>query len=43
MRGKYVKIATAVEGDQKAPFSIATTPRCEGRAQLLFQDCSIYP
>ena len=23
-----VKLATVVEGDQKAPFSIATTPRC---------------
>ena len=27
-----VKLATVVEDDQKAPFSIATTPRCkEGR------------
>ena len=25
-----VKLATVVEGDQKAPFSIATTPRCSG-------------
>ena len=24
------KLATVVEGDQKAPFSIATTPRCRG-------------
>ena len=24
------KLATVVEGDQKAPFSIATTPRCMG-------------
>ena len=23
-------LATVVEGDQKAPFSIATTPRCRG-------------
>ena len=23
------KLATVVEGDQKAPFSIATTPRCK--------------
>ena len=23
-------LATFVEGDQKAPFSIATTPRCRG-------------
>ena len=25
-----VKLATVVEGDPKAPFSIATTPRCKG-------------
>ena len=25
-----VKLATVIEGDQKAPFSIATTPRCRG-------------
>ena len=25
-----VKLATFVEGDQKAPFSIATTPKCRG-------------
>ena len=25
-----VKLATGVEGDPKAPFSIATTPRCRG-------------
>ena len=24
------KLATVAEGDQKAPFSIATTPRCRG-------------
>ena len=34
---------TRVEGDQKAPFSIATTPRCRGRALLLSLDCSILP
>ena len=27
---KKVKMATIVEGDPKAPFSIATTPRCRG-------------
>ena len=27
---KQVKLATIVEGDPKAPFSIATTPRCRG-------------
>ena len=26
-----VKLATLVEGDPKAPFSIATTPKCRGR------------
>ena len=26
-----VQLATIVEGDLKAPFSIATTPRCRGR------------
>ena len=32
-----VKLATVVEGDQKAPFSIATTPRCrEGRYSFLW-------
>ena len=31
-RKNQVKLATVVEGDQKAPFSIATTSRCrEGR------------
>ena len=33
-----VKLATVVKGDPKAPFSIATTPRCWGRAQLLSLD-----
>ena len=32
-----------VKGDQKAPFSIATTPRCKGRALLLSQNCSTLP
>ena len=27
---KKVKLTTVVEGDQKAPFSIATTPRYSG-------------
>ena len=26
----FIKLATVVEGDQKAPFSIATTPSCWG-------------
>ena len=29
---KYVKLATTVEGDSKAPFSLATTSRCRGRS-----------
>ena len=32
-----------VEGDPKAPFSIATTPRCWGSALLHSQDCSTLP
>ena len=32
---KKVKLATIVEGDSKAPFSVATTPRCrEGRCSF---------
>ena len=27
---KKVKLATLIDGDPKAPFSIATTPRCMG-------------
>ena len=38
-----VKLATLVEGDQKAPFSIATTLRCRGRVLLLSQNCSTLP
>ena len=30
MKRKKVKLVTVIEGDQKAPFSIATTPRCRG-------------
>ena len=37
-----VKLATLVEGEPKAPFSIATTPRC-WRALLLSLDCSTLP
>ena len=40
---KKVKLATAVEGDQKDPFSIATTPRCRGGCDLLSQDYSTLP
>ena len=31
---KVVKLATVVEGDQKAPFSIATSPSCVGRYSI---------
>ena len=34
---------TLVEGNQKAPFSIATTLRCRGRVKLLSLDCSTLP
>ena len=40
---KYVKLATVVEDDQKAPFSIATTPRCRGRALQTDQQISAKP
>ena len=37
----YIRWPTVVEGDSKALFSVATTPRCrEGRYYL---DCSPYP
>ena len=43
-KSKKAKLATAVEvGGQKAPFSIATTPRCrEGRYSFLWI-ASLYP
>ena len=31
-----VKLATVVKGDQKSPFSIATTPRYGGEGATLF-------
>ena len=37
-----VKLATIVEGNPKAPFSIATTPRCRG-ALLLPWIALLYP
>ena len=33
-----VKLATLVEGDQKAPFSIATTPRCRWEGATPFSE-----
>ena len=38
-----VYIATVAEGDSKAPFSIATSPRFRGRALLLSLDCPALP
>ena len=34
---------TAVEGDQKAPFSIATTPRCRGERNSFSWIAPPYP
>ena len=38
-----VKLATLVEGDPKAPFSIATTPMCRGRRYSFPQIAPLYP
>ena len=38
-----VKSATVVEGDQKAPFSIATTPRCRGGLYSFLWIDPLYP
>ena len=40
---KLVKLATVVEGDQKAPFSIATTPRCRGGLYSFPWIAPLYP
>ena len=37
-----MKLATVVEGDPKALFLIATTPRSGGGVLLLSLDCSTY-
>ena len=37
-----VKLATIVEGDPKAPFSIATTPRCRGGRYSIPRNGSMY-
>ena len=39
----YVKLATLVKGDPKAPFSIATTLKCREGALLLCLDYSTLP
>ena len=38
-----VKLATLVEGDPKAPFSIATTPRCRGGRNSIPWIAPLYP
>ena len=38
-----VKLATLVEGDLKAPFSIATTPSCRGGRYSFPWIASLYP
>ena len=40
---KYVKLATLVEGDRKAPFSIATTPKCRGGRYSIIWIAPLYP
>ena len=37
------KLATVVEGDQKAPFSIATTPSCRGERYSFPWIAPVYP
>ena len=39
--GKKVKLVIVVEGDPKAPFSIATTLRCKERALLHFRQINL--
>ena len=38
-----VKLATLVEGDPKAPFSIATTPRCRRGHYSFHWIAPLYP
>ena len=37
------KLVTVVEGNQKAPFSIATTPRCRGGRYSFLWIAPFYP
>ena len=39
----FLKLATIVEGDPKAPFSIATTPRCRGGRYSIPRIAPLYP
>ena len=38
-----VKLATVIEGNQKAPFSIATTQRCKGGHYSFPRIAPLYP
>ena len=38
-----VKLTTLVKGDPKAPFSIATTPRCRGGRYSIPRIAQLYP
>ena len=42
-RNSKVKLVTVVEGDQKAPFSIATTARCRGGCYSFPRITPLYP
>ena len=42
-RSNISKLATIVEGDPKAPFSIATTPRCRGGRYSIPRIAPLYP
>ena len=40
---RRVELANVVEGDQKAPFSIATTSRCRGGPHSFPRIAPLYP
>ena len=40
---KKIKLATLVDGDPKAPFSIATAPRCRGECYSFPWIAPLYP
>ena len=39
----FIKLATVVKGDPKAPFSIATTPKCWGGCYSFPWIAPLYP
>ena len=43
LKKSKVKLATIVKDDQKAPFSIATTPRCTGGRYSFSWIAPLYP